>query len=161
MTGKSTVPGRGRKPTPTKVKERRGNPGKRPINQHEPNFSTFNEHSPPPPQLNEDGQRMWAFLLKELLPQGVLCQTDLETVTNYCLAYQNRNKACADIDKYGVVVPNANGGMSKNPALTALNEAMKQMTTFGSMLGLDPSSRQRLTGKADEQMTNPFAELLQ
>ncbi|MFA9488958.1 MULTISPECIES: phage terminase small subunit P27 family [unclassified Mannheimia] len=161
MTGKATTPGRGRKPIPTKVKERRGNPGKRKLNQDEPEFSPFNEHSPPPPQLNEDGQRMWAFLLKELLPQGVLFQTDLEVVANYCIAYQNRNSACKDIDKYGTFVENSNGGLSKNPAFTVLNEALKQMTTFGSLLGLDPSSRQRLTGKADEQNINPFAELLQ
>ncbi|OOH89528.1 terminase [Pasteurellaceae bacterium 15-036681] len=161
MTGKSTVPGRGRKPTPTKVKERRGNPGKRKLNTNEPEFSQFDINRPPPPQLNEDGQRMWAFLLKELLPQGVLFQTDLETVANYCIAYQNRNIACKDVEKYGTFVENGNGGLSKNPAFTVLNEAMKQMSTFGALLGLDPSSRQRLIGKADEQHANPFAELLQ
>ncbi|WP_373766379.1 phage terminase small subunit P27 family [Glaesserella sp.] len=161
MTGTATTPGRGRKPTPTKVKERRGNPGKRKLNKQEPEFSPFDQHSSPPPQLNEDGQRMWAFILKELLPQGVLLQTDLEVVANYCIAYQNRNRACQDVEKYGTFVENGNGGLSKNPAFTVLNEALKQMTTFGALLGLDPSSRQRLIGKADEQNHNPFAELLQ
>lgn len=155
------MPGRGRKPTPTKVKERRGNPGKRKLNKDEPEFSPFNENTPPPSQLNTDGKKMWAFILKELLSQGVLLQTDLEVVTNYCIAYQNRNRACKDVEKYGTFVENGNGGLSKNPAFTVLNEALKQMTTFGALLGLDPSSRQRLIGKVDEQNHNPFAELMQ
>ena len=156
MTGIATTPGRGRKPTPTKVKERRGNPGKRKLNKDEPEFSPFNENTPPPSQLNTDGKKMWAFILKELLSQGVLLQTDLEVVT-----YQNRNRACKDVEKYGTFVENGNGGLSKNPAFTVLNEALKQMTTFGALLGLDPSSRQRLIGKVDEQNHNPFAELMQ
>lgn len=159
MTGIATTPGRGRKPTPTKVKERRGNPGKRKLNKDEPEFSPFNENTPPPSQLNTDGKKMWTFILKELLSQGVLLQTDLEVVTNYCIAYQNRNRACKDVEKYGTFVENGNGGLSKNPAFTVLNEALKQMTTFGALLGLDPSSRQRLIGKVDEQNHNPFAEL--
>lgn len=159
MTGIATTPGRGRKPTPTKVKERRGNPGKRKLNKDEPEFSPFNENTPPPSQLNTDGKKMWVFILKELLSQGVLLQTDLEVVTNYCIAYQNRNRACKDVEKYGTFVENGNGGLSKNPAFTVLNEALKQMTTFGALLGLDPSSRQRLIGKVDEQNHNSFAEL--
>lgn len=159
MTGIATTPGRGRKPTPTKAKERRGNPGKRKLNKDEPEFSPFNENTPPPSQLNTDGKKMWVFILKELLSQGVLLQTDLEVVTNYCIAYQNRNRACKDVEKYGTFVENGNGGLSKNPAFTVLNEALKQMTTFGALLGLDPSSRQRLIGKVDEQNHNPFAEL--
>ncbi|MDU4605716.1 MAG: phage terminase small subunit P27 family, partial [Clostridium perfringens] len=143
------------------VKERRGNPGKRKLNKDEPEFSPFNENTPPPSQLNTDGKKMWAFILKELLSQGVLLQTDLEVVTNYCIAYQNRNRACKDVEKYGTFVENGNGGLSKNPAFTVLNEALKQMTTFGALLGLDPSSRQRLIGKVDEQNHNPFAELMQ
>ena len=57
MTGIATTPGRGRKPTPTKVKERRGNPGKRKLNKDEPEFSPFNENTPPPSQLNTDGKK--------------------------------------------------------------------------------------------------------
>lgn len=41
MTGKALVSGRGRKPKPTAVKERQGNPGKRKLNKDEPQFSEF------------------------------------------------------------------------------------------------------------------------
>ena len=51
MTGKALVSGRGRKPKPTAVKERQGNPGKRKLNKDEPQFSEFDEHTPPPDDL--------------------------------------------------------------------------------------------------------------
>ena len=50
------------------------------------------------------------------------------------------------------------GKKYKNPAMTAANEAMKQMASFGSLLGLDPSSRQRLIGGNKEQKGNRFAD---
>ena len=38
---------------------------------------------------------------------------------------------------------------------------MADMAKFGSLLGLDPSSRTRLVGNADNKIENPFAELMQ
>ena len=160
MTGKALVPGRGRKPKPTAVKIRQGNPGKRKLNENEPHFSELDENTAPPDDLDENGQIMWAFVLKELVPQKVLLKTDLQTVANYCIAYQNRKKANQDIEKHGSVIV-TDSGIKRNPAYTTLKEAMADMAKFGSLLGLDPSSRSRLMGNADNQVTNPFAELMQ
>ena len=160
MTGKALVSGRGRKPKPTAVKIRQGNPGKRKLNENEPLFSEFDENTPPPDDLDENGKVMWAFVLKELIPQKVLLKTDLQTVANYCIAYQNRKIANADISKYGSVIE-TEAGIKRNPAYTTLKEAMADMAKFGSLLGLDPSSRTRLSGNADNKIDNPFAELLQ
>ena len=149
MTGKALVSGRGRKPKPTAVKERQGNPGKRKLNKDEPQFSEFDEHTPPPDDLDENGKTMWVFVLKELIPQKVLLKTDLQTVAN------NR-----DIEKFGSVIE-SDAGIKRNPAFTTLKEAMADMAKFGSLLGLDPSSRTRLVGNADNKIENPFAELMQ
>lgn len=54
----------------------------------------------------------------------------------------------------------ATGGPIKNPALIALNEADKQLIAFGSLLGLDPASRQRLIGGNKKPCNNPFGALL-
>lgn len=43
------------------------------------------------------------------------------------------------------------GGMVKNPELTAKKEQESEMSSTGSMLGLDPSSRQRLIGLAGQK----------
>ena len=76
------------------------------------------------------------------------------------MAYENYRKCQQEIVENGVTVQGAMGGPIKNPALTGINEAMKQMATFGAMLGLDPSSRQRLTGNQDKKKTNSFASVL-
>ncbi|MGY4677656.1 phage terminase small subunit P27 family [Pasteurella sp. P03HT] len=160
MSGKALVPGRGRKPKPTAVKKRQGNPGKRKLNDSEPAFSELSADTPPPDDLNDDGVIMWQFVLKELCPQGIILKTDLETVANYCIAYQNRKRANADIEKYGSIIE-TDTGLKRNPAYTTLKESTADMAKFGALLGLDPSSRSRLIGKADNQPVNPFAELLQ
>ena len=133
MTGKALVSGRGRKPKPTAVKIRQGNPGKRKLNENEPQFSEFDENTPPPDDLNENGKIMWAFVLKELIPQKVLLKTDLQTVANYCIAYQNRKQANRDIERYGSVIESETG-IKRNPAYTTLKEAMADMAKYGSSL---------------------------
>ena len=160
MTGKALVPGRGRKPKPTAVKKRQGNPGKRKLNENELVSEQLTIDTPPPDDLNDDGIVMWHFVLKELCPQGIVLKTDLETVANYCIAYQNRKAANADIKKYGSTIE-SDSGLKRNPAYTTLKEAMADMAKFGSLLGLDPSSRSRLMSNADTQSSNPFAELFQ
>lgn len=142
------------------MKIRQGNPGKRKLNENEPQFSEFDENTPPPDDLNENGKIMWAFVLKELIPQKVLLKTDLQTVANYCIAYQNRKQANRDIERYGSVIESETG-IKRNPAYTTLKEAMADMAKYGSLLGLDPSSRTRLVGNADNEIKNPFAELIQ
>ena len=74
MTGKALVSGRGRKPKPTAVKERQGNPGKRKLNKDEPQFSEFDEHTPPPDDLDENGKTMWVFVLKRVDPTKSITQ---------------------------------------------------------------------------------------
>ncbi|MNW04557.1 Phage terminase, small subunit [compost metagenome] len=78
----------------------------------------------------------------------------------YCAAYGRFRSAEEEIQKHGIVVEGAQGGPVKNPAATVANEAMKQMATFGSFLGLDPSSRQRMQGPKKPGKANPFAKLL-
>uniref|UniRef100_UPI003A95A002 phage terminase small subunit P27 family n=1 Tax=Gimesia sp. TaxID=2024833 RepID=UPI003A95A002 len=78
----------------------------------------------------------------------------------YCSAYEQFRLCEESIKALGLIVTGATGGPVKNPALTAKNEAVKQMASFGGLLGLDPSSRQRLTGASKKPDGNPFEGLL-
>ncbi|MGL6149294.1 MAG: phage terminase small subunit P27 family, partial [Plesiomonas sp.] len=91
--------------------------------------------------------------------KGVICLTDLHNLEAFCLAYQTMRTAQAHVAVHGVVVAGSQGGPIKNPALTAMNEAMRQMATFGGMLGLDPGSRQRVIGSVGKKEKNKFASL--
>ena len=159
MGGTATVAGRGRKPKPTAKKQLAGNPGKRALNTSEPEFSKITDVDPPE-WLSERAAVMWKMILPELLRENVVALTDLHNVEAFCTAYDNWRMAQESIRDNGIVVAGATGGPVKNPALTAANETMRQMVTFGSLLGLDPSSRTRLIGGNKQKATNEFAQIL-
>lgn len=159
MGGIATVAGRGRKPKPTARKKAAGNPGKRALNDDEPDFGLVTNIDAPE-WITGEARDMWQRVAPPLLKQKVLQVTDLHNVEAFCMAYGIWRAAAVDVAKNGTVVAGATGGPIKNPALTALNEAAKQMVTFGSMLGLDPASRSRLVGGGQKKPNNPFGKLI-
>ncbi len=159
MGGTAKVAGRGRKPKPTAKKQLAGNPGKRAINTAEPKFSLVTNIDPPE-WLSPNAAAMWQRVIPELLREKVLAITDLHNVEAFCNAYGNWRMAQESIEQFGIVVQSAMGSPIKNPALTAANETMRQMVTFGSLLGLDPSSRSRIIGGDKTKTNNPFADLI-
>ena len=108
----------------------------------------------------EYAMQMWKSVVPELLKRKILKITDLHNIEMFCFAYQNLRKSQLEVATMGVTLTTNQGSVIKNPALTAVNEASKQMAQFGSMLGLDPVSRARLTGGKGKPKDNPFAGVL-
>ncbi|MCC8365852.1 phage terminase small subunit P27 family [Xenorhabdus sp. PB61.4] len=154
----------GRRPKPTARKELAGNPGKRKLNRDEPAFTPLTGVSPPDWFVEHEmplAVVMWELTSKELCAQGLLCVTDLTVLERWCVAYQFWRRAVINIARQGNTVIGATGGPIKNPELTAKREQQSEMDTTGSMLGLDPSSRQRLIGAAGQAKTdNPFMRII-
>ncbi|ABP60330.1 phage terminase, small subunit, putative, P27 family [Enterobacter sp. 638] len=104
---------------------------------------------------------MWEMTTKELCGQGLLCVTDLAVLERWCVAYEFWRRAVRNIANDGLTIVGAMGGKIKNPELTAKKEQESEMSSTGSMLGLDPSSRQRLIGLAGQKKTsNPFLKMI-
>lgn len=154
----------GRRAKPTARKELAGNPGKRALNKEEPVFTPIKGASPPDWFEEEDlplATIMWEMTIKELCGQGLLCVTDLAVLERWCVAYEFWRRAVRNIARQGNAITGAMGGMIKNPELTAKKEQESEMSSTGSMLGLDPSSRQRLIGLAGQKKgTNPFLKMI-
>ncbi len=150
----------GRRPKPTARKALAGNPGKRALNKDEPVFTPIKGVEPPEWFAEEDlplATIMWQLTTKELCGQGLLCVTDLAVLERWCVAYEFWRRAVKNIAIQGNTITGAMGGMVKNPELTAKKEQESEMSSTGAMLGLDPSSRQRLIGLAGQKKaTNPF-----
>lgn len=72
----------------------------------------------------------------------MLCVTDLAVLERWCVAYEFWRRAVKNIAVDGLSITGAMGGKIKNPELTAKKEQESEMSSTGSMLGLDPSSRQ-------------------
>lgn len=159
MGGIASVPGRGRRPKPTARKALAGNPGKRALNKDEPTFQPVLSVEPPA-WMNEDATTMWQTIIGELCGQQVLCITDLHNVEAFCMAYARWREAERVVREEGITIEGAMGGKVKNPAVTVVNESLRQMQSFGALLGLDPSSRSRMIGAGKQKKEgNPFAGL--
>ncbi|SAK69563.1 Phage terminase, small subunit [Caballeronia pedi] len=159
MSGVATVPGRGRKPKPTARKIAAGNPGKRALNKDEPDFGAISNIDPPD-WMTGYAADMWKRVAPRLCAQKVLQWTDVEVLETYCSAYKDWRRACEDLDANGLVVMSAQGSPMKNPAETVKRGAFATMRTAGALLGLDPVSRQRLSGVGNKRSENPFGALL-
>ncbi|MFW8589829.1 phage terminase small subunit P27 family [Glaciecola sp. 2405UD65-10] len=148
---------RGRKPKPTKQKLLAGNPGKREINHNEPNFAPLKNIAVPEWMADfENAKGMWEWLAPRLCSEEIVTEVDLVNLESYCMAYERWRMAEIEVCKLGIVVEGSQGGYVKNPALTAVNEAKRQIQSFGALLGLDPSSRTRLIGKSKTKKDNSF-----
>ena len=154
VTGRS-----GRRPKPVAKKQLAGNPGKRALNTAEPDFGLV-QTVDCPIWMGEFGRELWETVAPLLCKERVIEATDVQNLEVYCNAYDQFRMGQEEVRKNGVTVMGANS-MVKNPAVTAVKEAAAMMATYGGMLGLDPSSRQRLTGGTKKDGGgNPFAALL-
>jgi len=156
----AVAPGRGRKPKPVARKKAAGNPGGRRLNTAEPDYNEISNVDAPD-WLQGPGRSLWEVLAPQLCEQDILKMTDIQNLEAYCAAYGRFREAEESIKHHGSVIQDDSGKLYKNPAVTIVNEATRQMATMGSLLGLDPSSRQRLVGRDGERKGNPFASLLQ
>uniref|UniRef100_UPI001BD14F2E phage terminase small subunit P27 family n=1 Tax=Providencia rettgeri TaxID=587 RepID=UPI001BD14F2E len=77
--------------------------------------------------------------------------TDLAVLERWCVAYHIWRNAVIAIMRDGTRLTGATGGPIKNPDLTTKKEQESEMDRTGAMLGLDPSSRQRLIGMAGQK----------
>ena len=76
---------RGRKPTPTAIKELEGNPGKRPLNSNEPKPDTTAPKCPK--WLEPEAKKEWKRLSIEMERIGILTKVDMAAFAAYCQAY--------------------------------------------------------------------------
>jgi P27 family predicted phage terminase small subunit len=150
----------GRKPKPTKLKVVQGNAGKRKLNDKEPEAESLNDVPKAPDWMPEHAKGIWDRAAAWLVGAKILTKQDLHNLESFAMAYARWRQAQDHVTEHGITVENpSSGALQKNPALTVINEANRQMVVFGSALGLDPASRARLaTQGGDEE--NPFADLL-
>ena len=149
---------RGRKPKPTALKALEGNPGKRPLNEHEP--------VPPkgaircPAWLEAEAKKEWKRLAPSLEAMGVLTAVDITAFAGYCQAYARWKEAEEFISKHGSIFQTTSGYVQQVPQVSIAQQNLKIMQSFCSEFGLTPATRSRIIagsggdGEADDPMEN-------
>ena len=134
---------RGPVPTPTALKVLRGNPGKRPLNKHEP--KPRKKIPKCPEWMDEVAKTEWFRIVPELKKMGLLTSIDGAALEAYCAAYSRFVKAEQFIAKHGTVFKTPSGYIQQVPQVSIANNSMKVMRAFIQEFGLTPSSRARMT----------------
>jgi P27 family predicted phage terminase small subunit len=134
---------RGRKPKPTAIKRRHGNPGKRRLPKDEPRPRPLGIEAPPA-HLSPDAQVEWQRMLDELRAQQLVTVLDLGLLAAWCTAWGDYVEAERQIRVTGAVIKSRDRGMVRNPWVLIRNKSVEQMCRIAGEFGLSPASRPRL-----------------
>lgn len=104
----------------------------------------------PPKYLDEIATAQWKSKAKLLADRGDITPADWSSLELYCVNYSVYRKAVEDIEKKGFSIEGANGGQSRNPALSAKADAERVMINMSHLLGFNPVSRRRNPPEKDE-----------
>ncbi len=149
----------GRKPKPTAVKILEGNPGKRKLNEHEPQPQ---RKAPPCPKwLEAEAKKEWRRLAKTLEAMGVLTDADMAAFAGYCQAYARWKEAEERITDRGLVIRTPSGYPQQVPYISIAQQYLKLMQQFAEQFGLTPAARSRIiAGNGEGKAVDDLDELL-
>lgn len=139
--------GRGRRSKPTTLKVLQGNPGKRALNEEEPDFGAG---APPKPDWFDDyASDEWDVLTGILVPARVLTKGEIGVLVVACDAYSQLRQCQAFLDEKGALSYDASsavGGASWRayPEVAQRNQARRQYLSALAELGLTPSARTKV-----------------
>ena len=151
---------RGRKPTPTAIKELEGNPGKRALNDKEP--KPVKKAPACPKWLEDEAKKEWRRLAKQMEQLGILTQVDMAAFAGYCQAYARWREAEDFITQHGSIFKTPSGYVQQVPQVSIAQQNLKIMQSFATEFGLTPACRARIvaSGGAAESDDDPMAQLL-
>ena len=138
---------RGRKPTPTAIKELEGNPGKRALNDKEPKPQ---KKAPACPKwLDAEAKKEWRRLAKQMEAMGILTEVDMAAFAGYCQAYARWKQAEERITDRGLVMRTPSVYAQQVPYISIAQQYLRLMNQFAEQFGLTPAARSRIIAGND------------
>ncbi|QQK75083.1 phage terminase small subunit P27 family [Salicibibacter cibarius] len=155
---------RGPAPKPTNLKVMEGNPGKRPLNENEP--EPTKETPECPEWLTDEAKEEWDRVVPELERLGLLTVVDGASLASYCASWARAVEAESWMAKNGryYVTRDKDGdikSMSKVPHVAIAEKSFAEVRAFAKEFGLTPSSRSELSAVAKDEKKSPMAEFLE
>ncbi len=130
----------------------------------------------PPHYLGRLAKGCWRKVVPFLESTQRVQRIDVALVEQYCSEYEIYRQAYQDIQENGIqskiyvslqdstgqIIGKDFSGYRKNPAVATMNDALKQLKSIGSQLGLSPQARQELmqiaSHKKEKSMTEQLKE---
>lgn len=139
---------RGRKPKPTQFKVITGNPGKRPLNEAEPEPRQGWPDMPAHFEDREYAVQMWEWCCEELDAMNVLSTADAAILEIIALDYALMREAEEMVQQFGIACTTKKDGkvtsVYQSPYLSAANSAKRRLHVMLAEMGLSPTSRTRI-----------------
>jgi len=142
---------KGRKPTATRQRILKGNPGKRPLNLEEPHpppvdeaFGTVPPELVPFPFAAEE----WTCLVPMLRRCRQITQADRSPMVAACLEWGIYKTAMDHVQANGMVIKTKTGFHRPSPYLAIARTALANCVRLWVELGLTPASRTRVRTEA-------------
>jgi len=167
---------KGRPPTPTKLKLLKGNPGRRPINDREPQpLRTIPEC---PSFLNKKEGEIWDAVSRKLYDMGVLTEVDDLALAVFCEYFLEYRKLSDQAKKTGIFIKVKNGKETKtyvdpetgksvtkevdryivqrSPVAAARDTAWSIAGRILASFGMSPAARTRLKIELEKGKMEPY-----
>ena len=148
---------RGRKPKPTRLKLLEGNPGRRPLNDLEPQPEAALLE--PPAELPKIARDEWRRIAKKLYEIGMLSDLEQALLEAYCYSFAKWKNALREMVGSKAVVVTKKGNIIQNPWESIANKAYDQMIRALVELGLSYPSRSRIKVSPKKQK-DVFADFM-
>jgi len=138
---------RGPKPLPNSIKRARGNPGKRKLNENEPQPEKGLPEKPD--YLDEEGSACWERLIPQFERMCILTRIDEHAVAIYCETWSRLRKMMDFIRKHGEVYPILGDDgkikcMQQFPQVSIAAKLQQALLRLQQEFGMTPSSRSGL-----------------
>jgi P27 family predicted phage terminase small subunit len=152
----------GRKPTPTAIRELRGNPGKRALPANEPQV----EPSMPiyPSYFTDDQRDAWNDLAERLFGMKVLADGDSTALELLVVAYTEWRYAVATVEEEGSVycttTENGDKMYRARPEVAIASDAWRRLSSMLREFGLTPSARTKVSTAPSNEKQNAFMALM-
>lgn len=130
---------RGPQPTPTEVKRRAGNPGKRPLNENEPKPQLG---APNRPEFRDEvAEAAWEVLCHDMAKMSTLAQSDGLIIELCADAVSRHREARLAMDGQELMLDGPKGGKYMNPLVCIERTYAKAVEGYVKALGLTPTAR--------------------
>ncbi|WP_178031407.1 phage terminase small subunit P27 family [Mycobacterium xenopi] len=145
---------------PLKVLKGRGN-GKDSMGRPIPQVPNFERGAPDPPEwLDDEARNLWQRVAPALDRLDLLKPEDREVFVAYCVAWSRFVSAVQTYQAEGMTVTNKRSGrVALHPAVTAAQQASRDLLRFAQDFGLTPAAELNLGKKpaGDDSESDPFA----
>lgn len=139
------MPFMGRNPIPTKLKQLAGNPGKRKLNDREPQPRALEKDKNPEPwlALSTRAKRIFHTLLNNC-PNGLISVVDEPLLGRYAELLATRETLILSIRTLGRTYVDGKGNIRLRPEIKDLQNIESCIKDSGSQLGFTPSARSKV-----------------